>query len=225
MGSTEDGAAIKPNKKFIDSRPVKNKMSKAKPSTDEVLQGEKIPSDEAFEKWFDDLTIEELDRLWKYKKVKDKITTNLRAGNNHEWYLVSNADIAKKWGVTAKEIKQKAVTEVNTEKGHDLWFIDIEVPKGKKFAKEGTINGRHGDGGKNKDTASEHSSKENSASTRAHMELAKLMEESKTKEEYLQKLNKWADKHLVSVKKDSDRNKKENIVARRRKVLPDILQR
>ena len=60
-----------------------------------------------FERWFNLLSKEEFDRMWSNPELKEKIKDRLRApGGLHEWHLVSRADIFKRWGVTAEEIKE-----------------------------------------------------------------------------------------------------------------------
>lgn len=48
--------------------------------------------------------------------------------------------------------------------------------------------------------------------------------ECKTKEEYLQKLNKWADAHLALTKKDKGIDDTKNIVKKGRDVLPESIK-
>ncbi|MDU4910903.1 polymorphic toxin-type HINT domain-containing protein [Clostridium baratii] len=59
-----------------------------------------------FNKFFNSLTSEELDELWKNKQIRKKIERELRApGGLHEWHLVSQAPQFKYWNVTAERIK------------------------------------------------------------------------------------------------------------------------
>ncbi|MDE6232082.1 MAG: hypothetical protein K2M60_01865, partial [Lachnospiraceae bacterium] len=126
---------------------------KANPSAKDIIKGKaKFPTKETgFDEWFNDLTVEEINRLAKYKKLRKKIKDNLRAGNNHEWFKVSQFKKAKEWGVTSQEIKYLAVTPINRDEDDDLWFVDIEVPKNKQKGKlkgKESIDGRHTDGKK-----------------------------------------------------------------------------
>ena len=212
-----------------DSTGVSEAKSKANPSAADILSGKaKVPTkSKEFDEWFDDLTIEELDKLWDDSKSKKTIKDKLRAGNNHEWYKVSQANKAKRWGLTTQEIKYSAVTKINQKEANDLWFLDIKVPEETKennneLRGKDRISGRHGDGKKGE--KSTHTSEENSASAFAHKELDDLFGECKTKEEYLQKLNKWADAHLALTKKDKGIDDTKNIVKKGRDVLPESIK-
>jgi hypothetical protein len=69
-----------------------------------------------FEKWFNSLTPDELDSIWRNKKFRKKIERQLRApGGMHEWHLVSRAPQFKKWGVSAEKIRnlRTAIDDVN----------------------------------------------------------------------------------------------------------------
>ncbi|WP_199690386.1 MULTISPECIES: hypothetical protein, partial [Clostridia] len=60
-----------------------------------------------FNKFFNSLTISELDELWKDKKIRKKIERQLRSpGGLHEWHLVSRAPQFKYWNIGAEEIKE-----------------------------------------------------------------------------------------------------------------------
>lgn len=60
-----------------------------------------------FESWFDSLTNDEFDKVWANQDLRDAIKDRLRApGGFHEWLLVSRANIFKKWGVSAKDIRE-----------------------------------------------------------------------------------------------------------------------
>ncbi|WP_331805708.1 hypothetical protein [Virgibacillus dokdonensis] len=60
-----------------------------------------------FNKFFNSLTISELDEFWKDKKIRKKIERQLRApGGLHEWHLVSRAPQFKYWNIGAEEIKE-----------------------------------------------------------------------------------------------------------------------
>ncbi|MBD5135760.1 MAG: hypothetical protein HDT39_07345 [Lachnospiraceae bacterium] len=212
----------KKNKKAIEAEKKGDKtgknqehMKKVDTSVDDILSGKaSIPTiPEGFEKWFDDLTVDELKKLLKNRKRRRKILRKFRAGNNHEWYKVSQAVKLKEWGVTFDEIRNRAVTAINKDDIDELWFVNIEVPeKDKKKNGVKTISGRHSAG-----RGSTHSQEENSASTLAHLELDRLFEESNSKEEYLIKLNKWADEHI-------ELRPKEGEAVKGRKALPPCIR-
>lgn len=59
-----------------------------------------------FNKWFDERTPEELEKLYnKSKKIRRKVEAGLRAdGGMHEFLMVSKAPKWKKWGVTTEQV-------------------------------------------------------------------------------------------------------------------------
>ncbi|MGX7203555.1 T7SS effector LXG polymorphic toxin, partial [Enterococcus plantarum] len=69
----------------------------------------KIPSvrNNEFNKWFDNLTSEQLEKLWKNTELRKKIEDRIRRpGGYHEWHLVSRTPTFKKWGVSMDDIKE-----------------------------------------------------------------------------------------------------------------------
>ena len=59
-----------------------------------------------FNEWFNSLSVDELDELWKNKSTRKAIERQLRApGGMHEWHLVSRAPQFKYWGVNAEQIR------------------------------------------------------------------------------------------------------------------------
>ena len=67
-----------------------------------------IPSvrNNKFNKFFNSLTPEELNELWKDQSIRDTIEDRLRKpGKLHEWHMVSRTPTFKKWGLTAEDIK------------------------------------------------------------------------------------------------------------------------
>ena len=72
------------------------------------LTSKDIPSvrNGEFNKFFNSLTSEELDTIWKDPKLRQIIEDRLRQpGGLHEWHLVSRTPQFKKWNVTAEQIK------------------------------------------------------------------------------------------------------------------------
>ena len=58
-----------------------------------------------FNDWFDSLSVDELDELWKNPSTRKAIERQLRyPGGMHEWHMVSRAPQFKYWGVSAEEI-------------------------------------------------------------------------------------------------------------------------
>ncbi len=61
----------------------------------------------AFQRWFNSLTPEELERLWQNPATRDAIEMRLRApGGFHEWLPVSRAPRFRQWGITAEQIQE-----------------------------------------------------------------------------------------------------------------------
>lgn len=87
---------------------AKTKVSspkKASGAVDDI----KIPSvrNNEFSKWFDNLTSEQLEELWKNPEIRKKIEDRIRRpGGYHEWHLVSRTPTFKKWGVSMDDIKE-----------------------------------------------------------------------------------------------------------------------
>ena len=150
-----------------------------------------VPRKDNFASWFNKLSVDELSILMADKKygagtgrtraetANYGITNQLRhGGSDHEWLPVSRCVIAKKWGVSAEQIRAWVTSTDNT--------IFIYTDKNGKI-----IADLHGYG----------------PSGRAHNELFKMMESSDSLEAYKKKLNSWADEHLI-VEVEIDGNKK-----------------
>ena len=59
-----------------------------------------------FNKFFNSLTVDELDILWSNKEIRNVIEARLRSpGGFHEWHLVSRTPQFKYWGVSAEQIR------------------------------------------------------------------------------------------------------------------------
>ncbi|WP_260509714.1 hypothetical protein [Listeria booriae] len=68
-----------------------------------------------FNDFFNSLSVDELDEIWKDKALRKKIERQLRApGGLHEWHLVSRAPQFKFWDTTAEQIKdlRTAISDV-----------------------------------------------------------------------------------------------------------------
>ncbi|WP_172724126.1 MULTISPECIES: DUF4150 domain-containing protein [Neorhizobium] len=75
---------------------------------EELLPNGSVPGNRngAFARWFDDLSPDELDMLWKDGKIRDAIEDRIRSpGNLHEWFMVSRTPTFKRWGVPMSDIK------------------------------------------------------------------------------------------------------------------------
>jgi hypothetical protein len=65
-----------------------------------------IPNIKNFNNWFDNLTSEDFEFLWKDINLRRKVERRLRyPGGYHEWLMVSRTNIFKRWGVSAYEIR------------------------------------------------------------------------------------------------------------------------
>lgn len=59
-----------------------------------------------FNKFFDSLSVDELDTLWSKPEIRDVIEARLRSpGGLHEWLLVSRTPKFKYWNISAEKIK------------------------------------------------------------------------------------------------------------------------
>ncbi|MED1058867.1 hypothetical protein [Bacillus mycoides] len=68
-----------------------------------------IPSvrDGEFIKWFDNITLDELEIAWANPEVKKVISSRLRSpGKLHEWLMIARAPTFKSWGISAKQIQE-----------------------------------------------------------------------------------------------------------------------
>ena len=69
-----------------------------------------------FNKWFNSLTSNEFDELWKNPSIRETIEERLRKpGKLHEWHLVSRTPVFKRWGVTADQIKDMRTLTKDTK--------------------------------------------------------------------------------------------------------------
>lgn len=79
-------------------------------SREQIPEGfpKEIPAlDQGFNKWFNDLSDDYFDKIWEIPVLRDDIEARLRhPGGWHEWCLVSQAPIFKKWGITVEQIKE-----------------------------------------------------------------------------------------------------------------------
>jgi len=134
-------------------------------SREELLPDGSVPSvrNGAFNRWFDDLTPDELDSLWKDTAIRDTIEDRIRQpGGLHEWYMVSRAPTFKRWGVTMDEIKDLRTKTSDTGGVNPPW--------------------RHGKEG----------------STTAHNELLEIIDSSTNRDDFLRRLNNWANYRLTN---------------------------
>ncbi len=85
------------------------RVSRRLRTKEELLPNGKVPGNRngEFTRWFDDLSPDELDMLWKDDKIRDAIEDRIRSpGNLHEWFMVSRTPTFKRWGVSMSDIKE-----------------------------------------------------------------------------------------------------------------------
>jgi hypothetical protein len=92
---------------------------------DELLPNGKVPGtkDGVFNSWFDDLTPDELDMLWRNEDIKRAISRRIReprAEGWHEWCMVCRAPTFKKWNVSMDEIKRFRTRTEDLEWTHPI---------------------------------------------------------------------------------------------------------
>ena len=76
--------------------------------TIENFKAKDVPSvkNGEFNRFFNSLSVDELDALWKNADIRSTIEARLRSpGGLHEWHLVSRSPQFKYWNVTAEQIK------------------------------------------------------------------------------------------------------------------------
>ena len=104
------GAMPSPGSSSINK--ITNKLddfSKALKSSELDELNMEIPSvrNGEFNQWFDNLTPEELEKLWENPQLRKKIEDRIRKpGGYHEWHLVSRTPKFKRWGVSMDDIKE-----------------------------------------------------------------------------------------------------------------------
>jgi hypothetical protein len=58
-----------------------------------------------FNRWFNELTPDELNQVWRNPELREAVEARLRSpGGMHEWHMVSRAPKFKEWGITAEQI-------------------------------------------------------------------------------------------------------------------------
>ncbi len=107
-----------------------NNQSTVKPkpaprTVDQILVNGKIPTvRKGFNKWFDELTPEELKSIISDPKMYDTIAQRFRnGGGKHEWLMVREMQKVKEWGVPMNEIHRF------TSKTTDLKWINPNTGK------------------------------------------------------------------------------------------------
>ncbi len=87
---------------------VWDQLAPIRKKVDDFLAPRRVPSVRGgeFQSWFNRLSPDELDEIWKNQKLRDAIEDRLRnPGGLHEWHLVARTPTFKRWGLTAEQIK------------------------------------------------------------------------------------------------------------------------
>ncbi|MFJ7929007.1 ribonuclease YeeF family protein [Peribacillus sp. NPDC096448] len=74
-----------------------------------IFNPEDIPSvrDGGFIKWYDNITLDELEIAWANPEVRKVISSRLRSpGKLHEWLMIARAPTFKRWGISAEQIQE-----------------------------------------------------------------------------------------------------------------------
>ena len=90
-----------------------------------------IPTESSsFKKWFDEVDLNELDRVYRIPEARDYIKGKLRhGGGDHEWLLVSRGNRSRSWGLGYDEITTLTTPTKST------WFLGA---KGARHAHDRT---------------------------------------------------------------------------------------
>ena len=123
-----------------------------------------------FDKWFDSLTPAEVKALYQKPAFRNKIEAQLRNGGSmHEYLMVAEAPHWKNWGVTAQQVKEEFAVAINE--------LNTTVAKGWKHSTG--LKGSRAPGSKT-----------------VHNELQRIIQESKSLDEFKKNIRTWADKYL-----------------------------
>jgi hypothetical protein len=172
--SVPNAPAEKPPAK---TQPAKNEVDKSAQrmrSDEELLPGGKVPtaSSGKFNKWWNDLSPDELDKLWKNPDIREDIAAQVRQpGGLHEWLMVKHGPNLKRMGFSMDEIK--AMTSAT-----------------KKI--EGPVPGANGERWRH--TTEE--GKTGSGSKRMHNALDAEIAAAKNREDLLRRLKTWSESWL-----------------------------
>lgn len=86
---------------------IKENIKKTTKTLDELAPNGRIPKNIEFNKWFDELEIEELNLIWNNDKLRKQLEIEIRKpGGLHEWCMVCEVHQFKKWDVSMSEIKR-----------------------------------------------------------------------------------------------------------------------
>jgi hypothetical protein len=81
------------------------KLKLPRPSLTEVPSVAHGPR--VFRRWFNELTPDELTKVWKIPKLRPKVEDGIRwPGGQHEWLMVARTPKFKEWGLTAEQMAE-----------------------------------------------------------------------------------------------------------------------
>ncbi|MCC2372274.1 MULTISPECIES: WXG100 family type VII secretion target [Bacillus cereus group] len=103
VGNVSGGGqySLKEAYQYMESKVVKG--------TGEAIGKINIPSirNGEFNKWFDELSSKEFNKMWENPKLRKRIEDRIRRpGGYHEWHLVARTPKFKEWGISMNDIKE-----------------------------------------------------------------------------------------------------------------------
>ncbi|MCU4923125.1 WXG100 family type VII secretion target [Bacillus cereus] len=103
VGNVSGGGqySLKEAYQYMESKVVKD--------TGEAIGKINIPSirNGEFNKWFDELSSKEFNKMWENPKLRKRIEDRIRRpGGYHEWHLVARTPKFKEWGISMNDIKE-----------------------------------------------------------------------------------------------------------------------
>ena len=103
VGRVSEGGqySLKEAYQYMESKVVKG--------TGEAIGKINIPSirNGEFNKWFDELSSKEFNKMWENPKLRKRIEDRIRRpGGYHEWHLVARTPKFKEWGISMNDIKE-----------------------------------------------------------------------------------------------------------------------
>ncbi|QKE07235.1 WXG100 family type VII secretion target [Bacillus cereus] len=103
VGNVSGGGqySLKEAYQYVESKVVKG--------TGEAIGKINIPSirNGEFNKWFDELSSKEFNKMWENPKLRKRIEDRIRRpGGYHEWHLVARTPKFKEWGISMNDIKE-----------------------------------------------------------------------------------------------------------------------
>ncbi|KZL13051.1 hypothetical protein [Pseudovibrio sp. Ad37] len=156
-----------------DAEDKKNKKSR---SIEELLPDGKVPTlTKGFEKWFDELSPDELDKLWAIPKHHRAIKRQmLNGGEKHEWLKRSQLPKLKRLGFSAAEVMD--------------WTSPTKLTEGPDPTRQPGERWRHSKEGGGRGSGV--------GSKKMHESLDEIIETAESRQELLRRLGYWANSWL-----------------------------